>query len=390
MPDLRSPSSEEDDRFMGMALRLALRGKGRTRPNPLVGCVLVRQGRVIGKGFHRRPGSPHAEVVAIESAQEDVRGSTLYVNLEPCAHYGRTPPCLDLILERQIGRVVVGTVDPNPLVNGRSIQALRAKGVEVRVGVLEAACRRMNEVFFKFVQTGKPFVTLKAGLSLDGKIAAHTGKSQWITCEASRRSVHRLRSEVDAILVGIGTVFRDNPLLTVRGIRGASQPLRVVLDSELRIPLDAAVLGPEAETLVATTERAPVEKATALRARGVQVEVFSADRAGRVPLGALLRRLAERDTQHVLIEGGSRVFTTALEEGEGDRLLLYVAPILLGGEKAPGILGGRGAESPQEALRVYDLVCRRVGLDLLLEGRLKRREPEEALSDRVAGCGGLE
>ncbi len=385
MPDPRSPSSEEDARFMAMALKLALRGKGRTRPNPLVGCVLVREGRVIGSGFHRRPGSPHAEVVAIESAREDVRGSTLYVNLEPCAHYGRTPPCLDLILERRIGRVVVGTVDPNPLVNGLSIRTLRAKGVQVTVGVLEAACRRMNEVFLKFVQTGKPFVTLKAGVSLDGKIAAYTGRSRWITCETSRRSVHRLRSEVDAILVGIGTVLRDNPLLTARGIRGARQPLRVVLDSELRIPLDAAVLGPEAETLVATTERAPADKVAALRARGAQVEVLPPDRAGRVPLGGLLRRLAEREIQHVLIEGGSGVFTTALEEAEGDRLLLFVAPILLGGEKAPGILGGRGAESPQEALRVHDLRCRRSGQDVLLECRLKRREPEETAAGKKEG-----
>lgn len=387
MSDLRSRTSADDARFMAMALKLALRGKGRTRPNPLVGCVLVRQGRVIGTGFHKKPGTPHAEVLAIESAQEDVRGSTLYVNLEPCAHYGRTPPCLDLILERRIGRVVVGTVDPNPLVNGRSIRALRAKGIDVTVGVLEAACRKINEVFFKSVQTGKPFVTLKAGVSLDGKIAAFTGLSKWITCEVSRKKAHRLRSEVDAILVGIGTVLQDNPLLTCRGIRGASQPLRVVLDSALRIPLDAAVLRPGAETLVATTDRAPADKVAALRARGVQVELFSPDRTGRVPLGDLLRRLTKREIQHVLVEGGRDVFTTVLEEGEGDRLLLFVAPILLGGKDAPGILAGRGAESPQEATRVFDVRCRRSGQDLLLECRLKSSEPEDFLTARPADSG---
>lgn len=387
MSDLRPQTSADDARFMAMALKLALRGKGRTRPNPLVGCVLVQQGRVIGTGFHRKPGTPHAEVLAIESAQEDVRGSTLYVNLEPCAHYGRTPPCLDLILERRIGRVVVGTVDPNPLVNGRSIRALRAKGIDVTVGVLEAACRKINEVFFKSVQTGKPFVTLKAGVSLDGKIAAFTGLSKWITCEVSRKKAHRLRSEVDAILVGIGTVLQDNPLLTCRGIRGASQPLRVVLDSALRIPLDAAVLRPGAETLVATTDRAQADKVAALRARGVQVELFSPDRTGRVPLGDLLRRLAKREIQHVLVEGGRDVFTTVLEEGEGDRLLLFVAPILLGGKDAPGILAGRGAESPQEATRVFDVRCRRSGQDLLLECRLKSSEPEDFLTARPADSG---
>jgi len=370
MTDLRSASA--DDRFMGMACRLALRGKGKTRPNPLVGSVLVKDGRIIGKGYHRKPGTPHAEVIAIRNAQEDPRDSTLYVNLEPCAHFGRTPPCVDLILAKAIGRVVIGTKDPNPKVNGRSIRILQDAGIEVTCGVLEPVCRRLNEVFFKYIETGTPFVTLKAAMSLDGKIASYTGASKWISGEASRRRAHRFRAEVDAILVGIGTVLRDDPVLTVRGIRGASSPLRVVMDSLLRIPLDAKVLAPGARTLVATTDEAPPDKVSLLRQRGVEIEMFPAGPNGRVPLGSLLRRLAEREVQHLLIEGGSRIHTTALEEKQADKLMLFIAPLLLGGEGAPGFFGGRGFESPDQAHPVRDLSIRRSGPDILVEGYLKR------------------
>ncbi len=354
---------------MAMACRLARRGLGKTRPNPMVGAVLVRDGEVIGVGYHKKYKGPHAEVVAVRNATRDPAGATLYVNLEPCSHYGNTPPCVDLILEKKIARVVIGTVDPNPLINGRSVRILRKRGVQVTCGVLEQTCRDLNEVFFRYMKTGKPFVTLKAAVSLDGKIACGSGVSQWISCEASRKKVHRLRSAVDAISVGVGTVLRDNPRLTARGGPGVVQPLRVVLDSRLRTPAGASVLGPEAPTLIATTSRASRKKIKALQERGILVEVFPADGGGRVPLKPLLTRLGKRQVQHLLIEGGSRLFTTAIEEEAVDKLQLYIAPLLLGGEKAPGLFGGRGFDRPDLAASVEILRVRRSDRDIMVEGR---------------------
>ena len=358
-----------DEHFMALALRLALRGRGRTRPNPMVGAVLVRDGEVIGTGYHRKYGGPHAEVVAVRNAERDPAGAALYVNLEPCAHHGNTPPCVDMILERRIARVVIGTVDPNPRVHGRSVRALRAHGVPVTCGVLEARCRALNEVFFRYMETGKPFVTLKAALSLDGKIACGTGVSQWISCEASRRKVHRLRSRVDAVLVGSGTVLEDDPRLTVRGVGGAVQPLRVVMDSRLRTPVGARVLTGEAETLIATTDRAPRKKVARLRAHGVSVEIFPADRQGRPALESVLKRLGERGVQHLLVEGGGKLFTCFVEAGAVDRFLLFVAPVLLGGSRAPGFFGGLGADRPDEGISVEMVRTARCGCDLLVEAR---------------------
>ncbi len=363
----REGPAEADETFMGLACRLAARGRGHTRPNPMVGAVLVRQGRVFGTGYHRRPGAPHAEVIAIEGAKEDTRGATLYVNLEPCSHHGRTPPCVDRILSAGIRRVVVGTRDTNPLVSGRGIAALRRKGVLVTCGVLEEKCRRLNEAFFKYMETNKPFVTLKAALSLDGKIASSSGRSQWISCAASRKKVHRLRSRVDAILVGIGTVLKDDPRLTARGVRGGRNPCRVVMDSRLQIPASARVLRAEAETLLATTDKAPKGKIKEMERRGIQVEVFRPDRSGRVPLGRLLRRLAGRGIQHLLLEGGSGIYTTALKAKEVDKLLLFVAPLLLGGRDAPTLFDGPGFASPKRGIPLYDLRWRRSDRDLMLE-----------------------
>ena len=381
----RGARTETDETFMDMALRLAIRGRGRTRPNPMVGAVLVRGGRVLATGYHKSPGSPHAEVVAIEGAKPDPKGAILYVNLEPCAHHGRTPPCLDLILAKKIRRVVIGTRDTNPLVNGRSIATLRRKGVQVTCGILEEKCRTLNEAFFKSVETGKPFVTLKAAVTLDGKIASSRGQSQWISCPESRKKVHRLRSRADAILVGIGTVLEDDPQLTVRGIPGARNPCRVVMDSRLRIPLTARVLQPDAETLVATTHRAPKKKVAALAEKGVGIEVFTPNRAGRVPLGPLLRCLGKRGIQDVLVEGGSQLYTTVLEEDEADKLVIFVAPLLLGGEEAPGLFGGRGFASPAKGRSVHSLQWRRSDRDLMLEAYLSG--PKVGAKDRASAAG---
>jgi len=358
---------------MERACRLALRGLGTARPNPMVGAVLVKDGAVIGTGYHRRPGEPHAEVVAVSGSRIDPEGATLYVNLEPCCHFGRTPPCVDYILSKKIRRVVIGTVDPNPLVNGRSIERLRAEGVEVVCGVLEERCKRVNEVFLTYIRTKRPFVILKVAMSLDGKIASSSRLSRWISSETSRKAVHRLRAIVDAVMVGSGTVAADDPLLTVRQAKKAGgNPLRVVLDSRLSIPVTANVVrtAGEAGTLIATTDRAPTEKAEALKERGVEVLVFPADDEGRVPMGAVFTELGQRGIQSVLVEGGSRVFTDALQKGLADKLVVFVAPSLLGGRTAPGFFEGTGVGEPSEAIRIHGMEVRRSGPDILIQGYL--------------------
>jgi diaminohydroxyphosphoribosylaminopyrimidine deaminase / 5-amino-6-(5-phosphoribosylamino)uracil reductase len=362
-------SASQDEHFMSMACRLALRGMGKTRPNPMVGAVLVRDGEVIGTGYHKKCGGPHAEVVAIQNATRNPSGSTLYVNLEPCSHYGNTPPCVDLILDKKIATVVMGTVDPNPRVNGRSIRRLAENGVNVICGVLEKECLNLNEVFFRFMRSRRPFVTLKAAMSLDGKVACSTGVSQWISCPASREKVHRLRSRVDAVLVGVGTVLSDDPLLTVRGIPGALNPLRVVVDSRLRIPEHAKVLGPEAPTLIATTCKAPQDKIESLRQRGILVEQFSVEEQGRVSLPSLLKGLGKRRVQHLVIEGGSRLFTSVVEQRSVDKFLFFIAPVLLGGASAPSLFGGKGFPSPDAGASLEIVRIRRSDRDILVEGR---------------------
>jgi len=360
----------DDERFMSIACKLALRGKGKTKPNPMVGAVLVKHGNIIGSGYHKQFGSRHAEVVALKNVQEEPAGATLYVNLEPCAHHGRTPPCLDLILEKKISRVVIGTMDPNPLVCGKSIRVLKKNGVQVNCGILEAKCRRLNETFFKFMENGKPFVTLKAALSLDGKIACASGQSQWISCDASRRKAHRYRRLVDAIIVGIGTVLKDNPQLTPRGVPGTGNPMRVILDSSLRIPLEARILQADAPTLLATTSKAPKKKLARLKEKGILVEVLSPNKNGRIPFAPLMKRLGKRNIQHVMIEGGTQIYTSALEEKEVDKLLLFIAPVLLGGKAAPGLFAGKGFDTPANGYTVSDLRMSRSDRDVMLEGYL--------------------
>lgn len=360
---------------MDMACALARRGMGKASPNPMVGAVLARDGQVLATGWHRRPGTPHAEVIALRRAGPEAKGSTLFVNLEPCAHQGRTPPCVGQILEAGIRRVVIGTRDPNPRVNGRSIRLLRSRGVETTCDVRRDKCRQLNEAFFKSMETGKPLVTLKAALSLDGRIACHTGVSQWISCEASRRKAHRLRSRVDAILVGAGTVVEDDPRLTVRGIPGARNPLRVVIDSTLRSPPGRRVFLPDPPTLVATTTRAPAKRVERLRRKGLRVETFRPDRTGRVPFSGLLRWLGAQEIRHLLLEGGSGVYTTALEANEVDRCLLFIAPLLLGGTAAPGLVGGKGARRPELGHWLHRVRVSRSDQDLVVEGYLKGRDP---------------
>lgn len=355
-----------DEYYMRRALRLARKGAGKTSPNPLVGAVIVREGTIIGEGCHRRCGENHAEINAIESATETVAGATFYITLEPCSHHGRTPPCVDAVIACRPGRVVVGTTDPNPLVSGRGIEILRQSGIETRVGVLEEACREINEVFFKYIQTGLPYVTLKFAQTLDGRIATASGDSRWISSNPSRKYAHRLRSLHDAILVGAGTVLKDDPELTCRLVRGKN-PLRIVCDSRLRLPLSALVFSDGGKTLLAATRHAPAERRRAFAERGIEVLEIAEDRAGRVDLREILRALGKREISSLLVEGGAAVITAFLKENLADRLLVVLSPKIVGaGVNSVGELGVRQMD---DALRFSLRRIIRRGDDLILDAR---------------------
>ncbi len=357
---------------MKQALRLAEKGRGRTSPNPMVGAVVVKGGEVVGRGYHARAGSLHAEIVALQQAGQEARGSTLYLNLEPCTHFGRTPPCAPRVIEAQVKRVVIGMEDPNPRVKGRGISSLRRAGVEVEVGVLEEECRRLNEAFCKYIVSAEPFVVLKAASTLDGKIATRRGESKWITGEVARRFVHRLRDRSDGVLVGIGTVLKDDPKLTAR-IRGGRDPYRIVLDSCLRIPERARVFDRSpSKVIIATTRKGSREKRERLERRGVRVLVLGS-KEGRVDLRACLNRLGAVGIMTLLVEGGSQVNGSFLDEGAVDKFYCFFSPKWIGDPKAPGIFGGEGATDLEAAAGLRRVRWRRMGEDFLLEGYVEKR-----------------
>ena len=360
-----------DEPYMKYALRLARRAIGQTSPNPMVGAVIVKHGRVVGVGYHRRAGLSHAEAIALRKAGASARGATLYVTLEPCNHTGRTPPCCDAILAAGIRRVVVAVKDPNPITNGRGLARLRRAGLQVVTGVLAKEAQEVNAPFWKAMRQRLPFVVAKAGQSLDGKIATATGESQWITSAASRRMTQHLRRRVDAILVGVNTVLRDDPRLTVRvGRPQARRPLRIILDSRLRIPLAARCLAGATRqpTLIATTANSPA-KQQALQRKGVEVLRLPAQ-GGRVPLARLCRRLVRRGVQSMVIEGGGEVLASAFSARLVDRVIIGVAPLLIGGRNAVSTIGGGGIRRLSQAIRLTEVTYHRVGPDLCVEGRV--------------------
>jgi diaminohydroxyphosphoribosylaminopyrimidine deaminase/5-amino-6-(5-phosphoribosylamino)uracil reductase len=364
-----TPDPAVDVQYMQQALELARGGLGFVSPNPLVGCVLVKDGAVVGQGYHQRFGGPHAEVHALQEAGPQARGAVLYVNLEPCSHIGKTPPCVDAVLQAGVKRVVVALRDPNPLVAGSGLSRLTAAGVVVTVGVCEAAAHKLNEAFVKYITTGRPFVTLKSAITLDGKIATRTGASQWITGELARLEGHRLRHAADAILVGIGTVLQDDPQLTTRlPDRQGVNPLRVIVDSTLRVPLHARVndVANDRRTLVVTTARAPVARSAPLRTRGVEVVCLPAYDDGRVDLETLLRYLGERGVASVLVEGGATLSATLLRRRLVDKVLLFVAPKIIGADGL-SVVGPCGVETMAQVINLRDVVVQRLGDDVLLE-----------------------
>jgi diaminohydroxyphosphoribosylaminopyrimidine deaminase/5-amino-6-(5-phosphoribosylamino)uracil reductase len=360
----------DDIEFMRTAMGLAAKGLGLASPNPMVGAVVVAAGRVVGEGWHEGPGTPHAEVMALSEAGLLARGATLVVTLEPCNHHGRTPPCTDAIVAAGIARVLAAARDPNPIVDGRGFDALRAAGVRVEEGMLAEEASDAIAGFAKHVRNGGPFVTLKMAASLDGKVAARDGSSRWITGAPAREDVHRLRAASDAIVVGSGTALADDPSLTVRldGYRGRP-PLRVLVDGAGRVPATGKLFDGSAPTMVVTTDASLPRARAAWEAVGAEVALFEpASQEGpgalRVPLERLVEHLGKRGSQTVLIEGGPTLAWAAIEAGMVDRFVLYLAPTLIGGERAPGVLGGDGTRSIADARRVTIGSVEQVGEDI--------------------------
>lgn len=359
--------TDPHEKMMKRALSLARKGLGRTSPNPAVGCVIVRDGVVVGEGWHRKAGTPHAEVHALRRAGDAARGADVYVSLEPCSHFGKTPPCADALVRAGVARVFVGTVDPNPLVSGQGIDRLRAAGIEVVAGILEKDCRLINEAFIKHVTTGMPFVILKSAMTMDGKTATASGDSKWITSERSRDYVHRLRAMVNGIMVGVGTVVADDPLLTCRTPGRKKDPARFIVDSRLRIPSSARVLRPESEakTYIATII-SQSEKMDELGRLGAEF-VPCLENGGRVDLKDLLRKLGGMGIQSLLLEGGRELAGEFLRLGLIDKFLLFYAPKLVGGE-GRGLFGGAGAGRMADARMLCGIRIHRFGDDFMVEG----------------------
>lgn len=359
---------------MKRALDLARRGRGRTSPNPLVGAVIVKAGQIIGEGYHQKAGTPHAEIHALNAAGDNARGATLYTNLEPCCHWGRTPPCTKALLQADIAQVYVAEVDPNPSVAGKGIRQLQDVGVRVHVGVCAEEAAELNEIHRKYIQTGKPFVILKTAVSLDGKIATTSGESQWITSEVSRQRAHEIRDTVDAILVGSGTVIRDNPALTTRlQNRKGQDAIRIVLDSHGRTSTNARIFNPEssAGVIVAVTPDASTKNIRRLEKAGAEV-ISVSEAHSKVCFKRLMEILGEREITSVLIEGGGEINASAVTAGVVDKVMCFIAPKLIGGRNAPGPIGGDGIAKLSEASHLQRVHITLIpdSDDFLIEGYL--------------------
>lgn len=359
--------TEDDVRFMREAHSLAKSAEGRTTPDPLVGAVLVKEGKIISMGYHGEVTTPHAEAWAIQKAGEDAKGTTLYLNLEPCCHFGNNPPCTELIAAAKIKEVVVSMKDPNPLVNGKGFRSLERRGVKVRVGLLEDEARRLNEVFIKYITKRRPFVVLKTAMTLDGKIATRTGASRWVASLPSRRYAHRLRNLYDAILVGVSTVLVDNPKLTVRLVKKIKNPIRIVLDAFARTPLRADILKPGARTIIVVGNKAPRKNIEALRKKGAEILKIAAPK-GLIDMRALMKKLGQMQITSLLIEGGGEVAASALKAGVVDKAHFFIAPKIFGGREAKTPVEGEGIKIPSQALPLKDFHIERVTEDILVTG----------------------
>lgn len=360
----------KDASYLEMAYGLAEKARGWARPNPYVGAILVHNEKIVGYGFHERPGKPHAEVLALDRAGSLAKASTLYLTLEPCIHWGRTPPCVDAVLRAAPKRVVVSSHDPNPIVFKKGIKALRAAGIDVSVGLLEERNKILNETYIKYITQGSPFVTLKAAVSLDGRIATRTFDSRWISSPQTREYVHLVRGEYDAIMVGINTILKDDPLLTVRHPQWRRKKItRVILDSDLRFPLKSRILSTlgKGEIIIFTSKRASLKKTDALRKRGVEI-VRIPGSTQRVEIKEVLLRLGEKGLSSLLVEGGSRLLTAMIEKKLADKLFLAISPKLIGGERAPSFFEGKGISRIKESWGLRNVSSFKIEGDIIMEG----------------------
>ncbi|MDF2537195.1 MAG: riboflavin biosynthesis protein RibD [Herbinix sp.] len=361
-------------KYMKRAMELAEKGIGFTNPNPLVGAVIVKDNIIIGEGYHELYGGPHAEINAFNNATADVAGATMYVTLEPCSHFGKTPPCAKAIIEKGIYEVVIAMEDPNPFVSGKGIKMLKDNGVKVTVGVLQEEGKRLNEIFLKYITTGLPFCLLKTAMTLDGKIATHTGDSKWITNEESRAYVHKLRHRFSSVMVGIGTVLQDNPFLNTRlPDQKCSDPIRIIVDTQAKIPLNANVLRIDsaARAILITTELAPKDKLHQLADQGVEI-ITAPLWKEQVDLIFLMKALAERNVDSVLLEGGSELNASALQTGIIDKVSFFIAPKIAGGSLAKTPVGGPGIKLMKDAYQLDGIKIQRFGDDIMIEANVRR------------------
>lgn len=359
-----------DKAYIEMAYSLAEKAKGWTSPNPYVGAVIVKDGEIAGVGYHERPGRPHAEIIALNKAGTKARNATAYITLEPCTHWGRTPPCIDTVIKSGLKRVVVSSYDPNPLVYKKGIKKLKAAGIEVSLGLLEEKNKILNETYFKYITQKIPFVTVKAALSFDGKTATRTFDSQWISSQETRDYIHLLRGEYDSIMVGINTILKDDPQLTVRHPNWEGKTItRIVIDSDLRFPLQAKILNTlsEGKILIFTLNEARNTKADSLRKKGVEIIPFPSE-TDKIKLDAVLKQLGERGISSLLIEGGSTLQTSFLDNKLVDKVILTLSPKLIGGKDAASFYQGQGAEYIKDAHGLKNISVFQIGDDILIEG----------------------
>ncbi len=358
-----------DEKYMREAIELARKRKGLTHPNPTVGAVIVKDGKIIGKGFHEKAGKPHAEREAIKDALEkghNIEGATMYVTLEPCCHYGRTPPCTEAIIDSRIKRVVVATLDPNPQVAGKGVEILKEKGIEVKTGILEKEAKELNEDFFVYITEKRPFIHLKIAQSIDGKIATYTGSSKWITGEEARKYAHKLRKEASAVMVGVGTALADNPSLTVRHVETEEQPKRVLIDKDLKTPLDFNIFDKSAETIVITSDRADKEKIKKLDKReNIKVIILPLNEE-KFSITDILNVLYREEIVHLIVEGGKNLITQFIKEGIYDKISVFVAPKIIG-EEGISSVGKLGIKDIKDAVGLKRKKIVELGEDILIE-----------------------
>jgi len=351
-------------KYMELAIKLAEKGRGSTSPNPMVGCIVVKRGRIVGKGFHKKAGTEHAEVLALNDAGKKAINSTLYVNLEPCSHWGRTPPCTEKIVESGVREVIIGMEDPNPLVEG--FRELKFRGLKTKIGILEKEAKKLNEAYIKWMKTKRPFVTIKVAMSADGRIATKTGDSKYITSKDARAYVHQLRTEADAVMVGLNTVLRDNPELTPRLYKG-KDPMKVVVDSSLKIPKNCNLMKDPAKLIIATTAKAPKGEIKKLQQKGINIIIAKTNK-GLVDLEDLMKQLGKHEITSIMIEGGSELNSSAIKEGVVDKILIFTAPKLIG--NGLGAIGNLGVDKINKAINLKNPVVKKIGNDILIEGYL--------------------